>query len=222
MKHVHIYKKALGVGTIKTKAEDNEDEQPWSSGEDDIRDEVSSANRPPCPAKPAAKRITSISDVELYENRSQFEFEDGAGLSSHLPPTETPEQQVADASLYDFFRLVRFHGGRRPYLSWHEENTWPIVVMSPVLKLAEGPDFAFGARWALMQYHAWQSRMEFLDASDEEVKDRFRRWVETAACPWYLADEYAAANGRKRRVRHRAEAAASPTTITATTVITNY
>ena len=142
-----------------------------------------------------------MSDVELYENRTEFEFDDGAGLSEHLPKAETPEQQVADASLYDFFRLVRFHGGKNPYFTWHEENALPIVVMSPVLKLAEGPNFAFGARWALMQYHVWYNRRQFLDASDEDVKDRFRRWVETTACPWYLADEYADANGQRRRVR---------------------
>ena len=71
--------------------------------------------------------MTKMSDVELYENRTEFEFDDGAGLSEHLPKAETPEQQVADASLYDFFRLVRFHGGKNPYFTWHEET--------PVLEL---------------------------------------------------------------------------------------
>ena len=73
--------------------------------------------------------------------------------------------------------------------------------MSPVLKLAEGPNFAFSARWALMQYHAWHNRNDFLEASDDEVKLRFRQWMDDPACPWYIREEYVAANRRTRRVR---------------------
>ena len=90
--------------------------------------------------------MTQKSDVDLYENRTWYPFAEDAGLSIHLPAKETPEQQVADASLFDFFRLVHFHGGRWPYLSWRKESEWPILIMSPVIKLVEGPDFAFGAR----------------------------------------------------------------------------
>ena len=77
----------------------------------------------------------------------------------------------------------------------------PIVIISLVLKLREGPSFAFGARWALMQYHVWADRKEFLDASDADVASRFRIWVEQPDCPWYLVDEYADANQKKRRLR---------------------
>merc|ERR1712177_147248 len=108
-----------------------------------------------------------MSDVELYESRTQFEFAEGTDISPHLPHAGTPEQQVMDASLYDFFRLVRFHGGKQPYLSWHAEDELPITIMSPVLKLAEGPGFAFSARWALMQYHVWYDRSKFMEANDD-------------------------------------------------------
>ena len=111
------------------------------------------------------------------------------------------EQQVASASLFDFFRFVHFHGGKQPYLSWYAEDEFPIVIMSPVLKLAEGPNFAFGARWALMQYHVWYNRSEFLDASDDEVKLCFRQWTYDSACPWCIRENYAVANRRIRRVR---------------------
>ena len=74
-----------------------------------------------------------------------------------------------DANLFDSFRLVRFHGGRHPYLSWHAEDELPIFIMSPVLKLAEGPGFAFSARWALMQYHVSYDRADFMEASDASM-----------------------------------------------------
>ena len=114
-----------------------------------------------------------------------------------------------NASLYEFFRLVRFHGGKTPYLSWHEEDELPITIMSPVLKLAEGPGFAFSARWALMQYHVWYNRSEFMEASDDEVKRRFRQWIDNSACPWYIREEHAAVNRGTRRAR-RSHAKAEP------------
>ena len=95
-----------------------------------------------------------------------------------------------DASLFDSFRLVHFHGGKDSDLSWHVENELLITIMSPVLKLAEGPGFAFGARWALMQYHDWYDRSGFMETSDEEVKVRFRHWMDDPACPWYIREEY--------------------------------
>ena len=198
VKYVHIYKKALGISTRRDKAQDDQEQGgPWSSGDEEQGEAWSSWKAP----AQTARRVTQKSDVELYESRSLYPFAEDAGLSIHLPAKGTPEQQVADASLFDFFRLVRFHGGYQPYLSWHKESAWPILIMSPVLKLTEGPSFAFGARWALMQYHVWHDRREFLDASEEDIKQRFRDWVDTSACPWYLREEYAAANNRKRRVR---------------------
>ena len=56
-------------------------------------------------------------------------------------PAAEPEQ-VAAASAYEFFRLVQYHGGRNPYLTWHGAYDMPIVMMSPVVKLH--------CRWLLM------------------------------------------------------------------------
>ena len=52
-----------------------------------------------------------------------------------------------------------------------------------------------------MQYHVWHDRKEFPGLSDEEVKTYFRGWVDTVSCPWYLVEDYVAANKGKRRVR---------------------
>ena len=96
---------------------------------------------------------------------------------------ETPEEQVKHMSVEEFFRFVQFHGGRTPYLTWHdpdglEPSRMPIVIISPAVKLREGPDFAFGARWALMKYHPWDDRRHFLEMDDSAVKEYFRSWVE--------------------------------------------
>ena len=71
--------------------------------------------------------------------------------------------------------------------------------MSPVVKLTEGPDFAFGARWALMQYRPWSDRREFLDMSDVRVKEAFREWRQTDDCPWHVKQQYLQENGRRVR-----------------------
>ena len=114
-------------------------------------------------------------------------------------------------SLWELFRLVRFHGGKYPYLSWHPEGSLPIVVMAPNVKLTEGADFAFGARWALMQYHTWHDRRQYLDMSDDEVKRVFREWRQRPECPWYVKDQYLSDNGR------RAQGGAGPVGATAST-----
>ena len=131
------------------------------------------------------------SDIELYESRMpSFFWPDDTRISPHLPSNDTPYGQVAAANLWEFFRFVRFHGGRQPYLQWHDDTRLPIVVMSPTVKLTEGADFAFGARWALMQHHAWLDRKQFLDMPDEEVKRFFRDWRATPQCPWYTKEQY--------------------------------
>ena len=71
--------------------------------------------------------------------------------------------------------------------------------MSPVVKLTEGPDFAFGARWTLMQYHQWVDRAHFLDMSDAAVKECFRDWRQSVNCPWYVKQQYLDENGRRAR-----------------------
>ena len=173
VKYVHLYKKALAINK-KTKTDQNprawpniphaehEDAEDWEWNDPQDDDEVE-------------ERIsTKPSDVELYERRDRYAFWPvDTPTSPHLPPQDTPEEQVAAARLWDFFRLVRFRGGRHPYYEWHDPSEWPIVVMSPVVNLVEGPDFAFGARWALMQYHSWVDRKQFLDMTDIEVKKPF-------------------------------------------------
>ena len=180
VKYVHLYKKALAINKpAKEKAE--EEEWPWDDEEE----------------APEA-RATKQSDVDLYERRTCYRFwPEDTPPSPHLPHQATPEAQVALASLWDFFRLVHFRGGRCPYLEWHDAAAWPIVVMSPVVKLTEGPDFAFGARWALMQHRSWTDRRSLLDMPDEEVKRDFRAWRLTGDCPGHLKKQYLQENGRR-------------------------
>ena len=75
----------------------------------------------------------------------------------------------------------------------------PIVTMSPAVKLKEGADFAFGARWALVQYHVWSDRREFIDMADAAVKDYFHAWLEQPGCPWYIKEQWEQENSRRLR-----------------------
>ena len=78
-------------------------------------------------------------DIDLYGSRVHYYFwPEGTPISPHLPPKDTLEEQVAAANLWEFFRLVRFHGGKEPYFEWHDNSRLPIVVMSPTVKLTEG------------------------------------------------------------------------------------
>ena len=159
-KYVHLYKKALAISTRSKKKKAAEDDGWADGGDGDDWGE--------------APVTMQGSDVDLYEKRLQHWFPEGTPISPHLPAKETPEEQVAAANAWDFFRFVRFRGGRNAYFEWHPEGSMPIVIMSPVVKLAEGADFAFGARWALMQYHPWEDRGHFMNMSDQEVKHYFR------------------------------------------------
>ena len=109
VRQVHIYKKALGLATGTKKTEECDEE--WASSADENQREGSAAdvnwdNR-------RTKRcVTPHSDVDLYEYRTELGFDEGAGLSPHLPTAATPEQQVENVCLYDFFHLVRYHGGK--------------------------------------------------------------------------------------------------------------
>ena len=72
--------------------------------------------------------------------------------------------------------------------------------MSPAVRLREGPDFEFGAKWALMQYHPWKTREQFLDMTDEAAKAKFRDWInDESTCPWYVREEYHMENNRRLR-----------------------
>ena len=141
-----------------------------------------------------------MSDIDLYESRMGPTT---SKLARSLPVRESPELQVAEMSVYTFFRYVRFHGRKQTYFTWHEEDAMPIVIVSPVTKLREGPGFAIAMRWALIQYHVWADRAEFISPSDDLVVERFRAWLETPAC------EYADANQRKRRARRAKSAVGS-------------
>ena len=192
-KAVHLYKKALAINTSnnKTKNVDTED-----GGCDDVEDDEVGVE---ASAKSTKKQLaTKPSDLELYERRTQFTFQT-RDLSDYLPRKDTPEDQVAAASVYEFFRLVRYHGGKHPTLSWYPPFEMPIVTMSPAVKLREGADFTFGARWALMQYHPWNDRHYFLNMDEAEVKTKFRAWIDEADCPWYVRDDYLLHNNRRIR-----------------------
>ena len=61
-------------------------------------------------------------------------------------------------SLFEFFRLAQYHGGRYPYLTWHDPtgedpSALPIVCLHPSVNLREGANLARNAQWALVQYH---------------------------------------------------------------------
>ena len=207
VKYVHLYKKLLALNKTSANSEgpracpdDRQkqyDPQEWWES---VPEEWWDGAQSKCPDPAEEKAGTKPSDVELYERRIRYAFQPSDTPNSpHLPPADTPEEQVAAASLWDFFRLVRFRGGRNPYLEWHEPADCPIVVMSPTAKLTEGPDFAFGARWTLLQYHAWVDRSHFMDMNDEEVKECFRNWRQSVDCPWYVKQQYLDENGRRAR-----------------------
>ena len=84
-------------------------------------------------------------------------------------------------------------------MTWHKPFDTPIVTLSPLVRVREGPDFAFGARWALVHYHPWTDRREFLDMEDAAVKGYFRTWIEQAKCPWYVKEQYLSENSRLPR-----------------------
>ena len=94
---------------------------------------------------------------------------------------------------------MQFHGGQATRLTWHSVDALPVVTMSPIVVLKEGPDFSFNARWALLQYHPWTNRRQFLNAGDEAVKHHFRTWVQEPNCPWYVKEWYLEASARELR-----------------------
>ena len=168
-----------------------------------------------------------LSDVELYEDRMWYRFandlwcsrkllhergscSDGAacacphakeqvwdGDQKTIP--STPDAQMEKASVREFFMRVRFAGGKTPHLRWQDEDTPPVVVMSPAVKLQEGTSFAFSARWCLMQDHPWPipaGRRHFMDMTDAEVIDAFYAWIATPPFPTHVVEEYMKLNGK--------------------------
>ena len=85
-KWVHLYKQALGI-TVRQrkdrkKGDQDEDQEPGIS--------------------------VRLSDLALYERRTELWLAEKSGISGRLPPKDSPEEQVAEASLWDFFRSVKY------------------------------------------------------------------------------------------------------------------
>lgn len=116
------------------------------------------------------KLATKPPDLELYERHTQYHFLGGDGRFECLPAKDTPEVQVVPASHYEFFRLVHYHGGKHPRLTYYEPSDMPIITMSPVVKLSEGGGGTFGVRQALVQYYAWGDKYEFIDIEEIAVQ----------------------------------------------------
>ena len=205
VRNVHLYRKMLAI-TLPSAGAAEEWGEEW--GEEEARD-LEEAGQ---------KRIHRASDIELYESRHSYEFWDEGSpdlprpLPTYLPWKASPAEQLLDMSLFEFYRLVHYHGGRSPFLSWRDptgENpsALPIVCMQPRLTLREGAGFARNAQWALVQYHPWQNRAESFLATDDKgeprdpeyVKDFFRNWVESDRCPWYIQEQYDHDNNRTFR-----------------------
>ena len=133
VKNVFLYKKALAVG--KTKIEEEEYWEEWDAWQDGETADKEGAKRTEGKRK---RVITQMSDIELYERRTHYQFwpYGEVATSPDFPDRETPELQVADMSVFEFFRFVKYHGGREPYLSWHnfdgkDPSRMPLVIMTP-------------------------------------------------------------------------------------------
>ena len=72
------------------------------------------------------KVIAQSADLEMYERRGVYVFAHGSEISDVLPRKDTPEAQVADASFWEFFHLVRFRGGPNPCLQWYSDKERPL------------------------------------------------------------------------------------------------
>jgi len=198
VRHVHFYRKALGLDRKRNARKSGRGQaEGIVQGDSDEEVDAGMMEDPPAPAR--RKRSTQPSDLDLYERRIQYAFVQGTPPSEDVPPQATPEEQVAEMNAFDFFRLVHFHGGQHPYFTWHSRTSSPIVILTPVVNLTDGAHFASGARWALLQYHAWSDRRYFLDMEERTVKEYFWQWLETQKCPWYLLDQYLSQNKRGLR-----------------------
>ena len=126
VKYVHLYKKALGLSKKSSKSKGLSQRPEDVEAEDWPMDENWDEE------KPEERLGTKLSDVELYENRSKYPFypENAVYISPHLPPQDTPEEQVAAANLWEFFRFVRYKGGKMKHLQWYEPAEWPVIIMS--------------------------------------------------------------------------------------------
>lgn len=111
VKNVHLYKKALALSKQNTNSAEEHD--PWDDWE--AWADVDTAEREATVKTRANRRrvTTQMSDVELYERRTWYWFWPYGETkpSPYLPLRETPEEQLQDMSVFDFFRFVRYHGG---------------------------------------------------------------------------------------------------------------
>ena len=99
VKNVHLYRKMLAVTHRSEGKEEEGAEGPASQErEDDWWSAWDEGGR---------KRVHQVSDFELYMRRGRYWFwPEGPQPSPYLPWRESPEAQVAAASLFDFFSHV--------------------------------------------------------------------------------------------------------------------
>ena len=134
-------------------------------------------------------------DIVSDEQLETGDLLDGGNLVA-----STADAQLLNMSVFQFFWLVKFVGGSYPRFQWQDINNLPVVLMSPNVKLMEGPEFSFGARWCLMQQHPWVDRRFFLDRNEEEIIAYFREWIKSDGYPWHVVDDYLKANGVRSRL----------------------
>lgn len=197
VKHIHLYRKMLALNAQTQRGK--------KLGETDVCDDDGEDGWWSWWATQGGKRVHQVSDLELYMRRGWYWFPDGTAPSPYLPMQESPEAQVQAASLFDFFRLVQYHGGKEPYLTWFdptgkEPSRMPIICVQPVPRLRENGGFARNAQWTLIQHHVWDNRDVFFFGTDdngepreaEKVKEYFRSWVfdEASSCPWHVREQY--------------------------------
>ena len=104
---MHFYKKALALNTERKQrasrdGDEDDENYVWQEAGGDAGDGTSARR----------KRQTKPSDLELYERRTEYAFPKCTHISPNLPRRATPEEQVAAASAYDFFRLVQLKGAK--------------------------------------------------------------------------------------------------------------
>lgn len=202
VKDVHFYKQALAVIEPSTRRKSK-----WN-GAGEEEEACFEDGGEPC-----TKRGAKLSDLELYEKRVWWSFAPDTPLCPDLPAADTSEEQVAAASAFDFYRLVRYHGGKVPWLEWHAPLERPIVLISPTLRLNIEGDFPTRVRWALLQYHPWTDRNQFLNEAnlnDEAVVAFFDEWISSPRCPWYIAEQYQHDNKKQLRAPARKACATAP------------
>ena len=94
-KHVCLYKRALAVPDLSKQKEEEEDARAAAEEEEaEEQAEEARGGAGRSKKKKRRKQKTPPSDVELYEKRTEFHFEEGAEMSEDLPPAESLVEQL--------------------------------------------------------------------------------------------------------------------------------